>query len=222
VLNLYYSTIDIGFWIVGVSLFGPEDFIWFLVRCRKIEKDGGDIEPIPSEFFRYLTIAWEELSFAYRALDPEHSLEPAAGNPGYLFTRCEEWIVFVPWSLVATFPGPQVLASLLKTGKGASIRPANNLCISGSSAWLGGNIIVGDIDYCQYVESLPASIAESVENFTHPTKDLILLKASYGDREVEPPWPEKWPPLANLMGTHSRDSAEDSCWTSWVLPMHSD
>jgi hypothetical protein len=194
--------------LLVADLFNPQDFIWFLVRHQEVLKNRA--LPVPSEFFDHLKVAWEELSFAYKALDPEQSLAPAVGKPGYLVTRCGDWIVFVPWPLVVTFPGPRVLANLLDVGRYVSIPPARNLCISGSSAWLGGRVVVGDIDYCQYVDNSPATIAKSSESFTSPTKERALVRASYGEDEAvvaRPPWSETWSKLSSSMAVDSRDNA---------------
>jgi hypothetical protein len=172
-----------------MELFNPEDFIWFLIRHQ--EALNNRAEPVPPDFFDHLKIAWEELSFAYKQLDPERSLSPADGKPGYLVTNCGEWRVFVPWPLVVTFPGPTLLGVLLGVGRNVSIAPPKNLCVSGSSAWLGGKVVIGDIDYCQYVDTPPASISALAEPFTNPISDRVLVRASYGDKHrtvAQPPW----------------------------------
>src|SRR5688572_16991004 len=141
--------------------FEPIDFVWLLKRQALIDK--GEADALPIEFFENLTVAWEELSFAYGGLDPAGRLMPALENPGYLTTDCDDWQVFVPWPLVTLFPGPQALSDLLRVGTTVVIQPATNFCISGSSAWMGGEIIVGDLDFCQYVPLPPASIASEAE-----------------------------------------------------------
>jgi hypothetical protein len=192
-----------------MELFNSEDFIWFLVRHREVLKNRA--EPIPSLFFDFLRMALEELSFAYKALDPGKTLLPANGKPGYLMTRCGNWHVFVPWPLVVTFPGPVVLEVLLRVGKNVSIAPAKNLCISGSSAWLGEEVVIGDIDYCQYVDCSPALAIAAAEPLKNPEKDRVLIRASYGDKDetvAQPPWSGSWPNLSASMVADSLNNAQ--------------
>src|ERR1700722_8972803 len=116
-------------------MFEPTDF---LLLC-KLDAESA----VTQEFLDAVRIAWEELSFAFQRLDPSRSLMLAPNLPGYLTTRCGEWRVYVPWPLVTSFPGPEIVTKLLEVGSTVAVEPISNLCISGSSAALGQDIVIG-------------------------------------------------------------------------------
>jgi hypothetical protein len=152
---------------------------------------------VPKDVLDNLPLFWAELSTAYARLDPNRTLESAEA-PGYLSTSCNEWRVFVPWSLVKSFPGPKVLADLLETGRTVSLDPIVNICLSGSSAGLGSNIEIGDVDFCQYASIAPAQMINEAIKFRRENPPF-LFKAQYGKAaEAEAPW-ENWATLTAAM-----------------------
>jgi hypothetical protein len=111
--------------------------------------------------------------------------------------------------LATTFPNPEVLANLLSTGEAIAIPPAQTLCVSGSSAWTGADIVIGDLDYCQYVELAPAAVVAAAAAFRTASDVRILLKATYGRKDAAvPPWSASWANLAAAMGAQSIDNAQ--------------
>jgi hypothetical protein len=156
----------------------------------------------PPEVQQHLKDALTELSFSYESLDPDFRLAPAQPHPGYLTTLSGEWRIFVPWPLVRTFPSDEVLAELLEVGVRIACAPVENLCISGSSATHGAKIEIADLDFCQYIQATPAEIVVSAAAFKIPAPERMLTRAAYGNpiaAEATPPWPEKWPPLEQVM-----------------------
>jgi hypothetical protein len=188
--------------------FEPLDFVRLMHRRRE-RKEGGQFPP---EFFDHLRGSWEELSFAYARLDPHKQLLPAVDFPGYLMTRCGNWTVFVPWPLVRYFPGNQVLSELIDLGVSITVSPTQHFCISGSAAWLGGQIAISDVDFCQYTDLTPSTIISKAIDFIKPTPSRILTRASYGNQDpiaATPPWEENWRRLERAMtAVNSIDGAE--------------
>jgi hypothetical protein len=172
-------------------MFEPVDFL-LLAR---------NDEPVPDEVLASLEAAWNELSMAYERLDPERTLVQS-NKPGYLTTNCEEWQVFVPWCLVTSFPGPSILHDLLRVGASVAVEPVTNICVSGSTAGLGRDVEIGDIDFCQYTEFPPAQIVARAVRFTESNGQEILIRARYGNRNqttAEAPWSDSWPRLTDVM-----------------------
>lgn len=175
-------------------MFEPSDF---LLLCKL-----GSETSTAQMFLDELRVAWEELSFAYQRLDPNQCLLPASTVPGYLTTTCGKWHVFVPWPLVTSFPGPEIISTLLDAGSTVAIQPMVNLCISGSSAALGQDIVIADLDFCQYVELPPRELVHGARVFTSATDARILTKASYGNQSdivAIPPWEQSWLQLEATM-----------------------
>ena len=161
-------------------MFDPVDFLWLVKRQEELSRTGAGT--LPAEVIDELQVTLEELSFAYAGGDPEGQLSAASDQPGYLMTECGNWQVFVHWPLATSFPGRDVLAELLKVGMHVAVPPAEAVCLSGSSAALGHNVAIGDVDFCQYVTLVPAEIVDVAVSFTAPGVSRVLIKAQYGNK----------------------------------------
>jgi len=181
-------------------VFEAADFLWLAAS-----PDAATPEVIAA-----LRLSLAELSFAYAGLDPDGTLRPADGFPGYLTAAQGDWRVFVPWPLATSFPGPAALAALLAVGTRVAVAPVSSLCISGTSCWLGRDIVVGDLDFCQYLLLAPAGIVTAAAAFVAPRPGQVLLRARYGAHPpAAPPWPDTWPALRAVMEPRtSIDGAE--------------
>jgi len=78
------------------------------------------------------------------------------------------------------FPDDAVVEDLIAVGIGLAVPLPRTICISGSSAALGSEIAIGDLDFCQYVPLPPASIFEVAATFRAPATNRVMLTASYG------------------------------------------
>jgi hypothetical protein len=175
------------------------DFL-YLVEQQKVV---GQAPPIPADILEEMGERWRELAIAYTRLDPSRRLVAAPEHPGYLTTTCGVWQVFVPWPLVNFFPDNAVVEGLIAVGIGLAVPPPSTICISGSSAALGGEIAIGDLDFCQYVPLPPASIFEMAATFRAPAINRVMLTASFGTGKNavtarRPCW-QDWPLLESAM-----------------------
>jgi hypothetical protein len=171
----------------------PIDFI-------RLEKR--TVDEVPPDVLKYVEDALEVLSHSYKQLDPNFRLVPADHHPGYLTTDRKNWHIFVPWPLVRLCPSDEVLDDLLQVGTQIACDPVENLCISGSSAMLGGAIEIGDLDFCQYVRAVPADIIATAATFKVAAPGRVLTRATYGDNPVLAvaiaPWTD-WSKLEGVM-----------------------
>jgi hypothetical protein len=187
----------------------PADFLWIARRQEAIDVGESQAEPLPSEILALLRAHAERLSVFYSGLDPLGQLVSAANYPGYLMLRCESWQVFVPWPLAPSFPGQETVVDLIEIANKVALPPVTNVCISGSSAALGSDVAVGDLDFCQYVSLSPASIVDSAFAFTTPEEARVLIAASYGRSCcVTAPWEQTWPTLRTSMADQTIPSAD--------------
>jgi hypothetical protein len=187
--------------------FEPIDFLWLARRQQAVEL--GEAEEPDQDIFDLLREEWATLSLAYQGLDPFNCLVAAEDFPGYLTTESSPWRIFVPWPLATSFPGNSVSSKLIAVGSEIGITPVSNLCVSGSSAMLGSNIEIGDLDFCQYVELPPSEIVSVAATFTTPMKGRVLIKARYGSLVVRRPWADQWRVLASeMISTNTIDRAQ--------------
>lgn len=118
--------------------------------------------------------------------DPTGSLRANGLHPGYLSRSCGDVMVHVPFPLVFAFPGERQLSDILALARTVSVGRDGCVCISGSSCFLGGITVVGDLDFCEYVfdgNELPTRVMRLIES----GRDAMLCKVQCG-RPFVAPW----------------------------------
>jgi len=129
----------------------------------------------------------------FKELDTSHAA-------GYLVGEVRGWKVFVPWPLIKLYPGAEMMARLIALANDIAIRPPLALCVSGSIVLLGTQLAAADLDFCQYVSTVPSELVADVAEFRYPREDLILVSARYGHAKPStPPWDISWPELEQRM-----------------------
>lgn len=187
---------------IKMAIVEPRDLIFLSRRQMKIDRGEADVDPVDQRFYEGFRNYCEERAFALTGGDPGENLRPTTGFPGYLDMKIDGWQIFVPWTMVSTCPAPDVLSELVAIANGSAIVPVVSVCISGSSAWLGAEIEVGDLDFSQYVEQPSSEIVGRARTFTIPANGLALVAASYDDQEALAPWDASWPDLETVMTAH--------------------
>jgi len=117
--------------------------------------------------------------------------------PGYLVRVVDHLEVRVPWNLIADCPPPEVFSELAELGRRIRSGPETTLCISGSSAVYSTVQAIGDLDFCEYIDTL-VSGSSSTEDRTFkrtirkvaPLDDEDLACLAVKILESEPPAPE--------------------------------
>lgn len=190
-------------------IFEPLDFARLLVDHENglLSDPGGDVLLRESLLTRFSNLAVSKTGF-----DAESALAPADQFPGYLSRDIDGWRVYAPWTLADFLPGQEALDSLLGTAETIAVAPFEAICISGSSAMAGAVLEVGDLDYCQYVDSPPPAIADRIHERLRSEEPAIALRASYGSRynscvRAEWPWSEDLHWLKHALETATLDSA---------------
>jgi hypothetical protein len=188
-------------------MLGPEDFVWLTLRQLGIES--GDELPLDVEVLNDLADALINTAEFLEGTEDGAYLQNFPAAPGYLTAKIGEWHVFVPWSITQAFPGTSKVAELLRMGDRVALRSAGNLCVSGSVTSAGADVVIGDLDFCQYVDGLPGGFIAEAEEFTRPQLERILTVARYGRTTVvRQPWATNWPALEKRAGscTHVDDA----------------
>lgn len=119
--------------------------------------------------------------------DTEGELVASFQFPGYLTRTVAGTPIHVPFPLVRLFPGADILQEIIPIASDISVGNDGAICLSGSSAFLGGIQTVGDLDFCEYVfegASMPASVGRIVGRADGPA--LAVMKCL--EREFVHPW----------------------------------
>lgn len=182
-------------------MFDAEDF--YDLRKQLIEQESEDGSPPPQSLYDSLEDILDFLSEAYANQDPNGELLRADDAPGYLKVECDHWRIYVPWTLAHVFPGSDIVYKLINVGAEISVNPKNYICVSGSTATLGGGTTVGDLDFCQYVDAAPASFIPEAANFQRLKRNKILISAMYGDIRIAAPWSnDRWKEIEKAASGH--------------------
>ena len=96
-----------------------------------------------------------------------------------------------------------MLADLIDVGERVAVPPVHRICISGSSTWMGSEIAIGDLDFCQYQDCPPAEMVKAAHPFTTPAEGFALVTAGYAQLTISAPWAKSWPIFKELMALYT-------------------
>jgi hypothetical protein len=97
-------------------------------------------------------------------------------HSGYLKGRVNGSDIFVPWHLADVFPSVKIAESMEHLARSVQLDSEGAICLSGSSVFRGAVPIVGDIDFCEYVSSIPTRIPALIDQLIERRTDAPLLR----------------------------------------------
>lgn len=145
-----------------------------------------------------------ELAIHARAIieqrsDGDGSLVVSATGMGYLTRRILERDIYVPFHLARVFPGTDTLSAIVETAASVALDGRSPICISGSVTFLGRQIPIADLDFCEYytasIDQLPRDVISKQAHA--PTRWLVEVKVDKTHHTS--PWSSltpNFPPIA--------------------------
>jgi hypothetical protein len=109
---------------------------------------------------------------------------------GYVEIPSNGCTVFVPFHVTYAFPVASCLAGLVGTAKAIRVSKQGEICLSGSSVYMGRLRAVGDIDYCEYFPLTDPTMLANVRRLARdPRKATVCARLRWGARNDQWPWP---------------------------------
>jgi hypothetical protein len=119
-----------------------------------------------------------------------------ATHTGYLRRQIADVDVFVPFHLARYFPPDEILDAVIEASERIALDNGNPICISGSAAFLGAQVPIVDLDFCEYAIGPQQDVLDGLHRlWTTPEVDFLLVKtkvSSEADPDPAPylpPWP---------------------------------
>lgn len=110
--------------------------------------------------------------------DGDGVLVVSPSGRGYLTRRILERDVYVPFHLARVFPGTNTLSAIVQTAVSVALDEYSPICISGSVTFLGRQIPIADLDFCEYyaapIDQLPKDVISKQAHA--PTRWLVEVK----------------------------------------------
>jgi hypothetical protein len=101
---------------------------------------------------------------------------PVDASPGYLVRDVSGLEVYAPWNLIADFPEGDSLSEFVELARRVRC-DSSAICLSGSAAVQSAVRVVGDIDYCEYIDLSGPEMSEALSRATLvDAGDLLCLE----------------------------------------------
>jgi hypothetical protein len=108
---------------------------------------------------------------------------------GYVEIPANGCTVFVPFHVTYAFPVASCLGGLVGAAKAIRVSKEGEICLSGSSAYMGRLRTVGDIDYCEYFPLTDPTMLANVRRLARDTrKATVCARLRWGGRTDQWPW----------------------------------
>lgn len=141
---------------------------------------------------------------------------PSDVHHGYVEIPANGCTVFVPFHVTYAFPIASCLGGLVGIAKAVRVSREGEICLSGSSTYMGRLRSVGDIDYCEYFPLADPTMLANVRRLARDTrKATVCARLRWGKRSDQ--WP--WRDLDSLLNDADKAfrATDTSCGDQWKL-----
>jgi hypothetical protein len=149
--------------------------------------------------------------------DSDQELVCDPDNIGYLRRSIGMSQIFVPFNLASVFPGASLLSELIGIARHVALGPSHPICISGSTTFLGRNVPIGDLDFCEYFPAPLQSLATLVRSKIGSISNQVLVRVNLGSGSVVAPWDDLESRLENFSQSRKERLRLDFFWSSQAL-----
>jgi hypothetical protein len=125
---------------------------------------------------------------AAASLPPAVDANADSDLPGFVVFRNGPFRVLVPFFLADVFPHGAILSQVCKMGEQLQIGTDSEICVSGSTCYLGSGLPVADLDFCEYIPRGDQTIPDRLLNKLAATAP-ICYRLKLGKLTWTRPWP---------------------------------
>jgi hypothetical protein len=122
--------------------------------------------------------------------DPDSRFVASAAFKGYLFCTVDEERIYVPFHLVSVFPDGETIQALTNVAQTIRLDDRTAICLSGSATFLGREVPVSDLDFCEYYPSPLGEIGRRVLQKMDPSSERALVLLKLERDTFHHPWSE--------------------------------
>ncbi|WP_296714471.1 hypothetical protein [Rhodoblastus sp.] len=128
-----------------------------------------------ADFDQMLMSIFSARALAAQRADEDASLVNDEENHGYLRRYIDGYEIYVPFNLASVFPGREKLSSILRAANGIKLSENNPICISGSTTFLGKNVPISDLDFCEYFMTDESEFSSCIYRKRSSVEDIIAV-----------------------------------------------